>query len=412
MTSNAAVGVSSASMAFAASLLLAACGGGSNGGNSQPAPGTLDPGFGDAGTVILAQGAIATGLALQADGKIIVAAVEWIVRYERGGTPDPTFGSGGFARASPPGNDAFGVRHVSSQADGKILAAGSYVPTGGGGAYHCALARYSIDGSIDPTFGNGGIVVWEPEGNVSDCTDIALQRDGRILLAIHIGNSALPAGSIARFHADGSLDASFGANGVAAGGGNIAIQPDGKILAASVLRGHGLNQCTVTRVDAGGVADASFGEGGMVAWTGPFDDQAPLACALALQPDGMFIVTNAGSVARFLANGAPDSRFGGGIVTGIPGVAVAVQSNGKIVIAGSDVTTSAGSASFALWRLDANGARDSGFGNSGMVVTPLLGQGGAVAVAIQPDGRILAAGWSFHQPLQPEVGVVVRYVGD
>jgi len=399
-------------MAFATSLLLAACGGGSDGGNSQPAPGTLDPGFGDAGTVILAQGSIATGLALQADGKIIVAAGEWLVRYERSGTPDPTFGSGGFARAAPAGSDAFGVRRVALQWDGKILAAGSYVRSGGGGAYHCALARYSIDGLLDPAFGGRGVVVWDPEGNVSDCTDIASQRDGGILLAFHIGTNAVTAGSIARFRADGSLDSSFGANGVAAGGGTIAIQPDGKILAASVLRGHGLNQCTITRVDADGVTDAAIGEGGVVAWTGPFDDLAPLACALALQPDGKFIVTNAGSVARFLANGAPDSRFGGGIVTGIPGVAVAVQSNGKIVIAGSDVTTPAGSASFALWRLDANGARDSGFGNSGMVVTPLLGQGGAVAVAIQPDGRILASGWTFHQPLEQEMGVVVRYVGN
>ncbi len=184
----------------------------------------------------------------------------------------------------------------------------------------------------------------------------------------------------------------FGANGVAFGGGTIAIQPDGKILSASVFRGHGLNQCTVTRVDAGGVTDTAFGDGGRVAWTGPFDEQAPLACALARQPDGKIVVLNEGSVARFLETGAPDSRFGNdGVVTGLPGVALAVQSNGKIVVVGGD-GNSYPQKGFALWRLGTSGEPDSEFGNSGTVVTPLLGDGDAVNLAIQPDGRIIASG--------------------
>lgn len=399
-------------IAFATSLLLAACGGGgSSEGEPQPPPGSLDPSFGNAGTVINSTASFADGIALQPDGKIVVAAGKWLIRYDRDGVLDATFGTGGLASTAPNGN-GFVAGGVSLQPDGKIVAAGSV--SGPGGDYHCTLARYSNDGAIDSTFGDGGLVVWDRHGNVSNCTGLAIQVDGGIVLGIHVGTVPLLGGPTARFDVNGNLDMTFGTNGVAVGGGAIVIQPDGKILSAPILRGHGLNECAVTRVGADGVTDTAFGDGGFVAWTGPFDEEAPLVCALARQPDGKIVVLNHGSVARFLENGAPDSGFGGGgVVTGLPGVALAVQSNGKIVVVGGD-GNGYPQKGFALWRLGTDGQPDTEFGNSGTVVTPLLGDGDAVNLAIQPDGRIIASGSTAAPGGVPGTrqAALARYFGD
>ena len=399
-------------IAFAASLLLAACGGGgSSDGGTQAPPGSLDPSFGNGGAVINSKASFAGGIALQPDGKVVVAAGQWLIRYDRSGVLDATFGTGGIASAAPDDN-GFVAGSVSLQPDGKIVASGSF--HGVGGDYHCTLARYSIDGAIDRAFGDEGLVVWDPYGNVSDCTGIATQTDGEIVLGVHVGTVPMLGGPTARFDVNGNLDMTFGTNGVAVGGGAIVIQPDGKILSASILRGHGLNECAVTRVGTDGVTDPAFGDGGHVSWTGPFDEQAPLVCALARQPDGKIVVLNHGSVARFLENGAPDSRFGGGgVVTGLPGVALAVQSNGKIVVAGGD-GNSYPQKGFALWRLDTGGQYDAGFGNAGTVVTPLLGAGDAVDLAIQPDGRIVASGSTAPLGEMPGTreAALTRYFGD
>jgi uncharacterized delta-60 repeat protein len=350
-------------------------------------------------------------MALQPDGKIVVAAGKWLIRYDRDGVLDATFGTGGLASTAPDGN-GFVAWGISLQPNGKMVAAGSI--SGPVGDYHCTLARYANDGAIDRTFGDGGIIVWDRNGNISGCTGLAIQVDGGIVVGIVVGTVPLLGGSTVRFHADGDLDTTFGVNGVAFGGGGIVIQPNGSILSASIVRGHGFNQCTVTRVDAGGVTDTAFGDDGYVAWKGPFDEQAPLVCALARQPDGKIVVLNHGSVARFLENGAPDSRFGGGgVVTGLPGVALAAQSNGKIVVAGGD-GNSYPQKGFALWRLGTGGQHDTEFGNSGTVVTPLLGDGDAVNLAIQPDGRIIASGSTAPPGGVPGTrqAALARYFGD
>ncbi len=397
---------------LAAALLLAGCGGGGSSGTAPPPPGSLDPSFGNAGTVINPKASGGNGIALQPDGKIVVAAGKWLIRYDRDGVLDATFGTGGLASTAPDGI-GFVAGDVALQPDGKIVATGRFIGNPYGG-WRCALARYAIDGAIDRTFGNSGLLVWNPTGDISDCTGLATQLDGSIILGTRDGPYNLGLGAIARFRADGTLDTTFGTNGVAPGSGTIAIQPDGKIFAAIILRGHGFDECAVTRVDAGGVTDTAFGDGGHVALKGPFDEQAPFVSALALGPDGKIVVLCRGSVARFLENGAPDSRFGGGgVVTGLPGVALAVQSNGKIVVAGGD-GNSYPQKGFALWRLGTGGQHDTEFGNSGTVVTPLLGDGDAVNLAIQPDGRIVASGSTAPPGGVPETrqAALARYFGD
>ena len=403
-------------LAIASALALSGCGGGGSSDGTMPQPpGTLDPSFGNGG-VVTTSNAGGNGVALQPDGKILVAAGNAVIRYDPDGMLDATFGTAGLV-SGVLASGTFGSSGITVQPDGKIVAAGSFIRTDGGGAYHCALMRYMIDGAIDPGFGNGGLVVWEPDGDVSNCRGVAIQPDQSIVLGVSRGSYLLTPGATVRFRPDGSLDPSFGVGGTAPNGGTIAIQPDGKILAAQPLFGHGVMQCNLVRLDTGGVLDPEFGVGGRVEWKGPFDDQAPLACALALQPDGKIVVVNLGSVTRYLDNGTVDPAFGvGGITTGIPGEAVAVQSNGKIVVVGGAGNT-APPTGFALWRLDANGRLDSGFGNAGTTTTLILDIGGAQSLAIQPDGRIVAAGWAESTTpagggTPSQVAAVARYFGD
>ncbi|MEO8675343.1 MAG: hypothetical protein ABI569_07175 [Casimicrobiaceae bacterium] len=404
-------------IALASAVVLSACGGGSSGNDAQSgsAAGTLDPGFGSGGAVLTSNSSVAHGIALQPDGKIVVAAGNSVFRYTPNGVLDATFGTGG-AVSGALGTGEFASFRVALQPDGLIVAAGSFTRTAGGGAYHCALVRYMADGATDRGFGDDGMVVWDPNGNVSACTDVALQPDRQIVVGVQPGSVPLLGGLTARFRSDGTPDPTFGVNGSVYGGGSIALQPDLKILAAWILRGHGLDECDLGRVDAAGVSDPGFGNGGSVQWKGPFDDQAPLACAMARQPDGKIVVVNEGSVARFLDNGTLDPGFGtGGVVTGIPGVAVAVQSNGKIVVAGGAGNISPPNG-FALWRLGVDGRLDPGFGIAGSVTTSLLDKGGAEAVAIQSDGKILAAGWAESRPAggtpAPSTAALARYFGD
>ena len=120
-------------------------------------------------------------------------------------------------------------------------------------------------------------------------------------------------------------------------------------------------------------------------------------------------------MARFLPDATPDVAFRvGGAMTGINGTAVALQANGKIIVAGpSAVVPQPGT--FVLWRLEKEGLLDTGFGNGGSVSTPLLDIAVPTDLAIQPDGRILAAGWTEPliggQPGAPQVALV-RYFGD
>ncbi|MGR6798829.1 DUF4347 domain-containing protein [Sphaerotilus sulfidivorans] len=348
---------------------------------------------------------------IQDDGRILVAGYQpgaggaqdvLLMRYRADGTLDTTFGSGGrvtVAAASFGGTTAQ-VWAMAVQADGAIVLAGQATV---GGVQYALVQRYLADGSLDSSFSGDGTALWGDVSQFCEASAVAIDAQGRIVL----GGTVSGATAVARVTADGMLDTAFGGgNGYAwvdAGlgadlVGALAIQSDGRIL----LGGSAGNDHALVRWNDDGTLDAGFGSGGIVRTdvAGGFD----MIRTLVVQDDGRILAggysTQAGSgidftLLRYLASGSVDTGFSGdGRVTTDLGGADIVQAmvrdaSGRIVLAGYD-----GSGRIALVRHLADGSLDTAFGQGGIVQQAIGASSGAGALALRPDGRLVAAGWS------------------
>jgi uncharacterized delta-60 repeat protein len=412
--------------------------------------GDLDPTFGVGGKVTtdFSNGHGATeetaraAVVVQGDGKLLVAGGVAdaggsnfaLVRYDRDGTLDLTFGGGDGKVSTNVAGAADGASAIAVQADGKIVLAGQ--AGAAFGALDFAVARYNADGTLDAGFGGGdGIVTLDFGGNDA-AAGVAIQSDGKIVLAGYAGQASTGSRfAAARFNADGSVDGSFGGNGkvttAVAGDFNsasgVAVQPDGKIVLAGSATLSGREVFAVVRYNPNGSLDGSFGGGDGVATTG-FGNGNGFAEAMALQPDGRIVLAGGGyesgdtsndfALVRYNADGSPDGSFGGGdgkTLTDFDGRfdvahAVAVQADGRIVLAG--VTEESAAERFAVARYNADGSLDTSFaGGTGRTTTHFDGyQDMAFAVALQSDGRTVVAGGTGFFP--PTNFAVARYAAD
>ena len=327
--------------------------------------GSLDATFGNNGIVTTAVGeqALASAVALQADGKIVVVGSGGtmnqtsfvVVRYNPNGSLDDTFGNGGIVTTSV---TSFARLHdVAIQSDGKIVAAGdAMIPDFAFITNVFTVARYNIDGSLDTTFDGDGVsqavVGVSPQTAVP--WGLALQDDQKIVLA---GTcvSSFSEFCLARYNSDGSPDSTFDGDGLVVTGfdssagasaKDVVIQPDGKILAAGSRFGDGSIDAVLARYNADGSLDTTFDGDGKVITPGSLFS----VHALALQADGRIIAVGQIidtfsflrlTVARYTSTGALDNTFAGGsLVTPAfafvhsRGNAVAVQTDGRIVAGG------------------------------------------------------------------------------
>jgi uncharacterized delta-60 repeat protein len=201
-------------------------------------------------------------------------------------------------------------------------------------------------GQLDMTFAAKGIFLLNSIGQQGGSTRVALQTDGRIVLAAPSGDPRKSNNGIAlvRLNTDGTPDASFGTAGEVVYGVDhtvpvgVAIQPDGKILVGSTsgANADGGGGFVLARFNSNGSVDNSFGTGGRLDVV-PFGT-AIQSAALALQPDGKILMTGSNALARFDSNGQLDMSFGTGGLSVLPffgAAAIAVQSDGKILIAGA-----------------------------------------------------------------------------
>ncbi len=375
--------------------------------------GSLDSTFDDDGKVVTDIGGYfdtARSVAIQTDGKIVAAGPSGynaegyanfaVVRHNPDGSLDTSFeGDGTVTTNIELNNDAFSV---AIQSDGKIVAAGECQFYEG----DFALARYNTDGSLDTTFDGDGKVTTDSGGwSGNRLFDVITQLDGRIVAAGHSQNDlGYYQFTVVRYNADGSPDTSFDSDGkvitdLGAGSDSaqsLAIQTDGKIVAA----GTSNDDFAVVRYNGDGSLDTTFDGDGKVRT--PIGTSGDYASSVAIQTDGKIVTagyTYNGdfdfAVARYNTNGSLDTSFDSdGIVTTPGGIAysLAIQADGKLVTAG------ASQEGFVVVRYNASGSLDTSFGGNGIVVTPIGAGGFAFSVAIQPDGKIVAAGSSSNGP--------------
>jgi len=328
------------------------------------------------------------------------------------GALDTSFASNGKA-ITDFGSDDYAEAMVV-QPDGKLVVVG-HANLGGTTGTDFVLVRYLRDGAIDPSFGTAGKVSTDIDGGSDQAFAVALQGDGKIVVA---GSHDLsPKGksfAVVRYNADGSLDTTFGSGGkvVTSFGSQsdtayaVVVQPDGKIVAG----GHA-NTATrgidfaLARYETTGALDASFGSNGQVVTPIRALDSRDSIYALALQTTGgeVKIVAVGGEgdfiVTRYNANGSVDAGFAigqqpDGVFGSVIGAAraVIVTPENKVVIAGHI------GHDFALLQLTEDGIADTSFGGgTGRVITPVSSTNWdeAQAVVRQADGKLVVGGWVY-----------------
>jgi uncharacterized delta-60 repeat protein len=347
--------------------------------------GVLDPAFGTGGivTTMLTQDDYfyVNDAALQPDGKIVVvgqvniatpASVDlFAARYLTNGVLDVSFGAGGLA-IHDLGLDDSGEA-VALQSDGRIVVA-AYGYNFSPSQNRFAAVRLLTNGALDPTFdGDGWAEASFPGSDLARPTALALQPDGQMVIAGYSFGSGGSQFAAARFQTNGTLDGSFGVSGVVstslgttnASAAGVAIQADGRIVVAGSASFGFEGWLLAARYQTNGTLDTSFDGDGLVWATNAG------AAAVVRQADGKMVMAgyagNDTGLFRFNPDGSPDAGFGtnGRVQTALSVAAdsaggVALQSDGKIVIAGSlfDPINSAGY--FALARYEGDGAASSG----------------------------------------------------
>lgn len=404
------------------------------------APADLDTTFDNDGKVTTDFGSgndRAYAAAIQSDGKLVAAGYATsgqgvgfaLVRYNPDGSLDTSFDTDGKVTTAFPQNsgNAFAI---AIQPDGKIIAAG----VAAGAFTDFALARYNADGSLDTTFDTDGKVTTDFNITTDQAQAVAIQPDGKIIVAGYTGSGQSLDFALARYNADGSLDTTFDTDGkVTTDFGSstdlaqaIAIQPDGKVVAVGYTAIGATVNFAVARYNPDGSLDTSFDTDGKVATD--FSNDIDQAHAVAIQSDGKIVVAGHATpatgnqlfdfgVARYNPDGSLDTTFDtdGKVMTdfGFNDVAqaIAIQPGDKIVIVG--YTSSIGSSQdFALARYNADGSLDTAFDSDGKVITSFTNSYDiAPAVALQPDGKIVAAGYAFVNSSNEDFAVA-RYVGD
>ncbi len=350
------------------------------------------------------------GTALQADGKIVVVGYSHdgardiaLARYNADGSLDLSFGSGTGKVITNLGGDEIG-QAVQVLGSGQIVVAAS-----ADGDF--ALLRYNADGSLDTSFGGGDGWVKQNVSGFDDAYALAVQADGKLLVAGRTGNDF----GVARFLSDGTLDTGFGSGGstlVDFGTASdslydMVLQADGKI----VLGGAALNGVSVdaalARLTSTGALDTSFnGTGKLMVDIGT--NSADTGYAVTQQADGKLVLagwSDAAGTTDFFAirvntNGTLDTSFSGdGKVTqnfggsSDLGLGVVAQADGKIIVAGQ---ANPSSNNISAVRYNSDGTVDAGYGTAGIVNLDIgtnTDDRGHTAM-LQRDGKLLIAGTS------------------
>lgn len=323
-----------------------------------------------------------------------------ILRFDRDGRLDPAFGEGGQVRIKLPSDSGpSSCERVAVQADGKIVVAGM-------NDTDLVLIRLDRDGSFDRGFSGDGVQTTDLTYSETPYA-LAIQSDGKIVVGAKgfddwAGTNVL---LTVRYRSDGELDRGFGDGGAAlaefaryrygAYGTGLAVQADGKIVLAGGAFGDGESASLLLRYRADGRPDPQFGDGGRVIESA--DGAVDNAISLALQADGKLVTGHTaydaqgkrrGTLQRYLADGRRDPDFIGATLA-VPPKRLAIQADGRIVALGNDPDDVPKPGAVA--RVDPDGRIDASF------ATGRIDFGGDddffMDLALQGDGRILMLAW-------------------
>ena len=389
-------------------------------------PGSLDDTFGSGGIVVTALGDfgdMGNSILIQGDDKILLGGYTQsnftsadfaLMRFNYDGTLDSNFGMKGRV-----------ITTIENRSEGHslLIQEDEKIVLGGASDWYINLVRYDKDGALDLNFGTDGKVIIDIEGYYSEqCRSVAIQEDGKILVggyAQHFSNDNSYF-VLVRCNDDGSLDSSFGTNGIVIGSlgkaNSIGIQEDGKII----LGGASDGAFALERYNSDGTLDTSFGEGGKVITTvGSFGE----GHSLLIQDNGKIVLggySNNGTshhfaMVRYNSDGSLDAGFGigGKVITAVGsagrGHSLAMQEDGKIFLAGYGNDDSNNS-NFAIARYNSDGTLDSTFGTDGIAITPIGNSyGGGNSLRIHSNGKIVVGGYIYGSNLDI---ALVRYNGD
>lgn len=376
-------------------------------------------------------------IAIQSDGRIVAAGTRSPVstspndmscvigRFLPDGSADSTFGAGGLATVNLIAGDSIEwLIGVAVQADGKVVVAASSSVSGSSPS--TVLLRLTAAGALDPTFGSGGKVTLS--SSISAIWGgVVLQPDGKIVVAVQ---DIAGFTRVTRLLTDGSPDKKFGTQGSRAVADlvpmGVALQSTGKIVVAGQQASG--PDAVVTRFTSSGSVDTTFGNGGstivdfsgqkdvfMDVSVGPDDSIAAAGYANAT---GTLATMNA-AIAHFTANGSLDNSFGshGRVVLDIHGGwdhlrAVNLRADGRVEFAGwaGHSTTTPFPANLIVGRLTATGALDASFGSGGVTETVTGISSEALAMAVGPDGLLTVAGQVFNVTTNaPDRWLLARY---
>ncbi len=378
------------------------------------APGSLDPTFGNSGYVLFPHETYsANDVKIQSNGRILISGDTAgtgnsiggfsVIRLLADGRSDTHFGTGGLAVAQF--NSGLNIADsLAIQPDGKIVAAGNTVEDGPQKSHAMAIARFKQDGSLDSNFGAAGTDQLVLTGSTNSTAFVVLMLpNNKILVG---GSATFPTGQsgvVVRLNPNGSVDTTFGSGGIAISNSafavtGIGLQADGKIVA---LTGH-----TAIRFQRNGVIDPQHARGTLVseAHIGPImlmpSEKILVALGVHDSQSGSDTDTQA---FRLFPNGTNDPSFVSPIFDYLSSMsdvyqnepfAIASESDGSVLIAGAGQNTNAVFEG-ALARLVPSGSLDPSFGNGGIVTSVLNGNDQFTAMALQPDGKIVAAGLSI-----------------
>ena len=400
--------------------------------------GIIDSTYGNNGLALIDIDAGSTdypySVVVQPDGKAVVAGYSEegghynavLIRLLEDGSPDPGFGAGGVV-LSDLGSD--GRFYTVALDENQNIIAGGYSNDG-----DFAIARYLPDGSPDESFGTNGMVITDLQNDFENINALVLQTDGKIVAAgasAHPDNPGGAAFALIRYNSDGSPDATFGDQGkvfteIGPGWDDIwsmVIQADGKLLVGGETEQYPYWQLCMARYNSDGTLDSSFGSDGIVVDT--FNNGHSAIRWMGLSPNGKITIVGRADpsqiVARYNADGTPDNAFNGtgkliidpavgcnGLYSGL------LMADGKVVIGGTG-RLSSNSQNFLVGRINPDGSVDTTFGENGFLERRItFGSSEIYSLASTPDGNLIAAGYGFDElaGISSINFAVVKYLND